>query len=120
MFSKTQKVKQDPKSISFNELIEMKQAIDREIVSRRDTEIEALKTRAIAAASALGIPLTEMLGIHVPTTPGPEPRKTRRAPKVRYRDPENADNVWTGRGRPPKWLHDKLDAGAEKEAFRVQ
>lgn len=120
MFSKAQKVKQDPKSISFNELIEMKQAIDREIVSRRDTEIEALKTRAIAAASALGIPLTELLGIHVPTMPVPEPRRAKRAVKVRYRDPESPDNVWTGRGRPPKWLQDKLDQGVEKEAFRVQ
>lgn len=120
MFSKAQKVKQDPKSISFNELIEMKQAIDREIVSRKDTEIEAIKVKAIAAASALGIPLTELLGIHVPTVPVPEPRKVRRALKVRYRDPENQHSTWTGRGRPPKWLQEKLDAGADKEAFRVQ
>ncbi len=120
MFSKAQKVTQDPKSISFNELIEMKQAIDREIVSRRDTEIEALKTRAITAASALGIPLTEMLGIQVPTAPGPEPRKTRRVPKARYRDPDRPENVWSGRGRPPKWLQEKIDQGAEKEAYRVQ
>ena len=27
---------------------------------------------------------------------------------------------YTGKGRPPKWLQEKLDQGAEKEAFRVQ
>ena len=117
MFSKVQK---DPKAISFNELVDMKQAIDREIASRKDTEIETLKSRATAAASALGIPLTELFGIHVPTAPGPEPRKVKRAAKVRYRDPENADSVWSGRGRPPKWLQEKLDQGAEKETYRVQ
>ena len=122
MFSRVQKLEKDPKSIGFNELVDMKQAIDREIASRKDTEIEALKLRATAAASALGIPLGELFGIQVPvvTPPAPEPRKTRRAPKVRYRDPENANNVWTGKGRPPTWLQDKLDQGAEKEAFRVQ
>ena len=121
MFSKVQKVQKDPKSISFNELVDMKQAIDREIASRKDTEIEELKSRATAAASALGIPLTALFGIHVPVVAVQEPtRKTRRAPKVRYRDPEHPDNVWSGRGRPPRWLQEKLDQGAEKEAFQVQ
>ena len=77
-------------------------------------------TPATAAASALGIPVAELFGIHVPVVTVPEPRKTRRAPKVRYRDPESPDNTWTGRGRPPKWLQEKIDQGAEKEAFRVQ
>ena len=109
MFSRVQKLEKDPKSIGFNELVDMKQAIDREIASRKDTEIEALKSRATAAASALGIPLGELFGIQVPvvTPPAPEPRKTRRPQKVRYRDPEDATNVWTGRGRPPTWLQDK-------------
>lgn len=84
MFTRVQKAPEKPlKAISFNELIEMKQAIDREIASRKDTEIEALKSRATAAASALGIPLTELFGINVPvvTMPAPERRKAKRAAK---------------------------------------
>ena len=34
MFSRVQKLEKDPKSIGFNELVDMKQAIDREIASR--------------------------------------------------------------------------------------
>ena len=120
MFSRVQKVQKDPKSVSFNELVDMKQTIDREIASRRDTEIEALKSRATAAASALGIPLTELFGIQVPAPVLIEPRKAKRALRIKYRDPEHPDNAWTGKGRPPKWMQEKLDRGTDREVFRVQ
>lgn len=42
----------------------------------------------------------------------------RKAP-VRYRDPDNSDNTWSGRGRQPQWLTDKIEGGASLEAFAV-
>ena len=39
------------------------------------------------------------------------------APK--YRDPQNPNNTWTGRGKPPRWLADAIAAGKSKESFLI-
>lgn len=38
---------------------------------------------------------------------------------VKYRDPSNAENSWTGRGMTPRWLREKIEAGAKLEDFLV-
>ncbi len=39
------------------------------------------------------------------------------APK--YRDPADANNTWTGRGKPPRWLAAAIAAGKSKDAFLI-
>ena len=39
------------------------------------------------------------------------------APK--YRDPQNPENTWTGRGKPPRWLASAIAAGKSKESFLI-
>jgi DNA-binding protein H-NS len=39
---------------------------------------------------------------------------------VRYRDPDNPANTWSGRGKPTKWLAELIDAGKDKEDYRVK
>lgn len=49
-------------------------------------------------------------------------RRTAAKPKAsiapKYRDPATG-NTWTGRGRPPVWLAEKLSQGATKESFLI-
>lgn len=37
----------------------------------------------------------------------------------KYRDPANAENQWTGRGKPPRWMAAYLDKGKKKEDFLI-
>ena len=39
---------------------------------------------------------------------------------VRYRDPKNPENIWTGRGRKPNWLLDEVAKGNQVEDFAVE
>lgn len=39
--------------------------------------------------------------------------------QAKYRNPDNFTEVWSGRGREPKWLQDKLKAGKKKEEFLI-
>lgn len=39
------------------------------------------------------------------------PRVTRRKVKIRYRDPANEQNTWTGRGKQPKWVQAFVENG---------
>jgi len=58
-------------------------------------------------------------------------KKTNKAPKVKksagdkratvapkFRDPQTGQS-WSGRGKPPTWLAEKIAAGASKESFRI-
>ncbi len=36
---------------------------------------------------------------------------------IKYRD---GDNTWTGRGRPPKWMEEKIKAGESKDKYLVK
>ena len=43
----------------------------------------------------------------------------RRPAKVKFRDPNNSSNTWTGRGKRPVWLREALEQGANLEDFAV-
>jgi DNA-binding protein H-NS len=49
--------------------------------------------------------------------PGAKSRSTAPVP-IRYRDPETG-NTWTGRGRPPVWLAERMKAGKTKEDYLI-
>lgn len=75
-------------------------------------------------ADALGISLKDILADGASVSPKgrkkkadtPEGRKV----AVKYRDPENVENTWTGRGMTPRWLREKTEAGAKLEDFLVE
>lgn len=39
---------------------------------------------------------------------------------AKYRDPANAANVWSGRGRAPSWFTDALQLGLSPEDMRIR
>ena len=48
-------------------------------------------------------------------------RATLRGRKVpsKYRDPEDPSNTWAGRGAMPRWMQERIRAGAKKEDFLI-
>ena len=118
MFAKhKQRVPAGPASgLSFDELINKKRNLDLEIASRQDAEVEQLKDKVTTVCDALGITVVELFGIK---SEGPVKRR-KPAAKVKYRDPDYPDNTWTGKGKPPKWLQEKLDQGAAKDQFLLK
>ncbi|MCB1739491.1 MAG: H-NS histone family protein [Gammaproteobacteria bacterium] len=38
---------------------------------------------------------------------------------VKYRNPENESETWSGRGKRPRWLQEKLESGRTLDEFRV-
>lgn len=50
---------------------------------------------------------------------GGPPRDGRSRVRPKYRNPENPQETWSGRGRPARWLQELLDAGARIEDFLV-
>lgn len=97
-------------TLTFDALLDLKMRVDAEVSLRSADELEALKQRLLLVASSTGVEVEDLL----------KPPKKKREFTVRYRDPENPENTWTGMGKPKKWLQEKLDAGHSMEEFAVQ
>ncbi len=96
--------------LNHAELVELRAEIDRLIVERQASERAALKQRLADMAKAQGFSLDEVLG---------KGRK-RGAVPIKYRDPKNPENTWTGRGRTPRWLVAATKGGRmKKEDFLI-
>ena len=53
------------------------------------------------------------------STEGAEGDDRRREVSPKYRNPDNAAETWSGRGRKPRWLEERLSKGAPLEGFLI-
>jgi DNA-binding protein H-NS len=47
-------------------------------------------------------------------------RSTKTVGKIKYQNPADPEQTWTGRGKQPNWLKDALERGAQKEDFLIE
>lgn len=105
----------DTIATDYASLLEERRQLDRKLNELREAAVAEFVERVMAEAEKLELDLPELLGAR-------HERKQRRSinAPVRYRDPNNPDNTWTGRGRPPKWLQDLIDAGKDQDEFAAE
>ncbi len=48
-----------------------------------------------------------------------KPIKAAASSGMKYQDPNNPANMWTGKGRMPFWLKALVDAGKNKESYKI-
>ncbi len=96
------------------------------------TPIASVRSRILKFAKAEGYTIEELFGA-VPaakrgrktaaaTTEAANPRKGRKLGKVapKYRNPANAKEVWSGRGKQPRWLAEQVAKGKKPEDFLIK
>ena len=82
-------------------------------------EVEAMiATKVTARRQELEAQLSELLKI---SGYGNSARGGRGKTRVtaKYRNPKNADEVWSGRGRMPLWLRAEINAGKARKDFLI-
>jgi DNA-binding protein H-NS len=97
---------QDYKELPFDELRTLHRDIGALIAQRRHEALEQLKQQI----AVLGFNVDDLV---------PKKKRGSGSAPVKYRDPDVADNVWSGRGKHPAWLRDKLEQGHTLEEFLV-
>lgn len=99
--------------LSFDELKKLQKDVERAIASFEARRIAAARAELEARAKELGVTLKEVLDAS-----GAGPKRVP-AP-VKYRNPNNPEETWSGRGRKPRWLTVALTSvGANLEDFAV-
>jgi DNA-binding protein H-NS len=102
----------DLDKLNYAELQELIRNAQAALAEKQAAAKNELKESFIAKAREAGISLEELFG------------KGRRGGKgsvaIKYRDPKNPENTWTGRGRMPRWLQAAVDGGKKKESFLIK
>lgn len=106
----------DVSKLSYAELIALSRQLEQQIAEKRGEELKVLVDGFAKKLEAAGFSVDEGVEALKPYVPqGAQPRT---AAKVLYRDPVNASNAWSGRGRAPKWLSDLETQGRSRDEFR--
>ena len=101
----------DVEKMSYAELTEMENQIQRLKVEKQNAERTELKRRLTDEAKKHGFDINELFGRR---------GKGKGTVAAKYRDPKNPANAWTGRGRMPRWMTAATKGGkAKKEDFLI-
>jgi DNA-binding protein H-NS len=98
-------------NMSYADLSQMQARIERLKVEKQNAERDELRQRVLAMVKEHGFEISDLFG---------RGRKGKGTVAVKYRDPQNPQNTWTGRGRMPRWLAAATKGGkAKREDFLV-
>lgn len=100
----------DISSLSVAELEQLKGSIDSAITNRRQTELKELHQQIIDMVEDAGFTLDEVLK---------EGATKKRIIKPKYRNPDDPDQTWSGRGRKPGWVQDIIAAGGNMDDYLI-
>jgi DNA-binding protein H-NS len=81
--------------MSYAELSQMQVRIERLKIEKQTAERAALRERIRSMVKEAGFEIKDIFGAG---------GKGKGSVAIKYRDPENPQNTWTGRGRMPRWL----------------
>ena len=100
----------DLEKMDLKELRDLRSKLDRAINSFEERKRREALAAAEEAARVHGFNLADLTG-------GKQRRGGIVAPK--YANPEDPTMTWTGRGRKPRWVQEKLDSGRQLEDMLI-
>jgi DNA-binding protein H-NS len=86
---------------------------------RRTEKRKILKGQISDMLKAEGVSLSELFPQPGKAKSQPKGKSQAEAPKVKYRNPDNASQTWAGTGRKPAWIVEALASGQTLEDFAV-
>lgn len=101
----------DLNSLSLKELKDLQSQVARAIAGYEDRKKKEALAELEEKARAMGFSLAELTGVST--------GRKRTPAAAKYRNPANAADTWTGRGRKPRWFEAALKAGRKPEDLAV-
>lgn len=95
--------------LSLDELKSMQAAISDEI-QRRESKASAVE-EVLAQMKERGLSLGDLDLLKT--------KKTGKKADIKYADPANPQNTWSGRGKKPVWLSQAIASGKSLEDYKV-
>ena len=102
---------------SVKELADLGAKVKKAIVAAREREKAAIKQKLDAIIHHAGMTFEDVAELYGFGRGRGVRKGTKVAPK--YRNPDNHSEMWTGRGRQPRWLVAKLRKGGKQADFAI-
>ena len=119
--------KKDLKNASKSDLEKLAKDVASAIQNKSKQSLDDARKAAEKAAADFGFSLAELAGGAAKrgpgrprkgAKPGRKPAKKAAAP-AKYRNPADASQTWSGRGRQPAWFKSGVAAGKKPEDFAI-
>lgn len=107
----------DLSNMSLGDLRNLQDQIKQEIKTREQQEVQKAREQIMAIAQSVGMPLKDL--ISAAARGGKSASAGTGSVAVRYRNPADASQQWTGRGRQPKWVKEWVEGGKSMDELRV-
>jgi DNA-binding protein H-NS len=105
----------DLRSLSLDELSELVASAQKALLERKKSHQKEVIRNIQSLANSIGLSVT----LHpVEQTVSRGVTKGSKAP-IRYRNPRDPNQTWSGRGLQPRWLQAEIQEGHPLESFRV-
>ena len=107
----------DLSNLSLGDLRNLQEQIKQEMKKREHQEVQKAREQILAIAQSVGVPLKDLIN-----TSGRGAKSAGAGAgsvAVRYRNPDDASQQWTGRGRQPKWVKEWVEGGKSLDQLRV-
>ncbi len=98
-----------------DQLAQLKHQIESELENRAELKRKHVIDSILAAASEADISRDDI----IKALGGRGKGSTGRKAPVKYRDPSDVNNTWSGRGRKPLWVVAYLEQGGSLESLAV-
>ena len=102
----------DLSKMSVGDLRNLQEQIKQEMKKREQQEVQKAREQILAIAQSVGVPLKDLIATNS------RGAKTGSV-AVRYRNPDDSSQQWTGRGRQPKWVKEWVEGGKSLDKLRV-
>lgn len=103
--------KNDFSGMTLKQMVDMHDKLGAAIEEKRKDDREDAKRALEELAEKRGFTLSDLIGAGG--------RKKGGKVAIKYQNPENRSETWTGRGRTPRWLAEKLKKGSKREQFEL-
>ena len=101
----------DLSSLSLSELRTLQDDIKKQMKKREQDDLSKAREQILAIAQSVGVSVKDLVGTGILAKTG--------TVAVRYRNPDDATQQWTGRGRQPKWVKEWTDSGKSRDLLKV-
>ena len=103
----------DLQTLSDTELKELVSNVEKALKNRQRNKRKEIITQIKELAASIDM----VVELH-PATDEQVERKVNKV-AIKYRDPENHNNTWTGRGVMPVWLRVQIESGRDRSEFLI-
>ena len=107
---------QDLSKYSVSQLRTLEAQVIDELKTRHFLSISQAREQILHIARNAGITLEQLLATNVPKPPKPQQQGT---VELKYRNPADPAQGWSGRGRQPGWVKDLIESGKSIESVRA-